>query len=109
MKIGVVGSMQYTELMLEARDKLKQLGHDAFVTRLATAFVGRTDEEKEVIKIQQKNNQDAIREFWRMMQGADAILVMNLSWFSRNWRMSAGALRTGDLGQLRFLRHGGML
>ncbi len=78
MKIGVVGSMQYTEKMMSARDELIKLGHDAFVTDLAEPFVGKTDDEKEKIKINQKQNMDAIREFWRKMQGADAILVMNL-------------------------------
>jgi hypothetical protein len=77
MKIGIIGSMQYTEKMIEARDELIKLGHDAFVTNLASPFVGKTDEEKEKIKIEQKNNLDAIREFWRLMQGADAVLVMN--------------------------------
>lgn len=78
MRIGVAGSMHYTERLLEARDKLQSLGHDAFVTNLAAPFVGKSDEEKEAIKINQKNNKDAIREFWRLMQGADALLVMNL-------------------------------
>ena len=77
MKIGIIGSMQYTEKMLEARDELIKRGHNAFVTNLADPFVGKTDEEKETIKIHQKNNLDAIREFWRLMQGADAVLVMN--------------------------------
>ena len=77
MKIGIIGSMQYTEKILEARDELIKRGHNAFVTNLAEAFIGKTDGEKEVIKIQQKNNQDAIREFWSLMQGADAVLVMN--------------------------------
>jgi hypothetical protein len=77
MKIGVIGSMQYTEKMLALRDELKALGHDAFVSGLADPFVGKTDEEKEVIKIDQKLNSDAIREFWRLMQGADAMLVAN--------------------------------
>lgn len=70
--------MQYTEKMLETREKLKQLGHDAFVTKLSAAFVGKNNEEKETIKINQKNNMDAIREFWHLMQGADAVLVLNL-------------------------------
>lgn len=78
MRIGVVGSMQYTEKMIEARDKLIKMGHDAFVTNLASPFIGKSDEEKESIKIRQKNNLDAIREFWKLMQGADAILVINL-------------------------------
>jgi hypothetical protein len=78
MKIGVSGSMQFTEAMLEVRDKLRKLGHDAFVTDLHKAFIGKADEEKERIKIEQKNNEDAIREMWWLMQNADALLVLNL-------------------------------
>ncbi|MDR3425013.1 MAG: hypothetical protein P4M13_08075 [Alphaproteobacteria bacterium] len=78
MRIGVAGSMHFTERMLEARDALVEQGHQAFVTSLASAFIGCNDEEKERIKIDQKNNRDAIREFWNLMQGADALLVMNL-------------------------------
>lgn len=78
MKIGVIGSMQHTERMLEVRDELIKCGHDAFMTTLAAPFVGKTDDEKEKIKLNQKNNLDAIREFWRLMQGADAVLVLNL-------------------------------
>lgn len=70
--------MQFTEKMLEFKEKLNQLGHEAFVTDLHVPFIGKTDEEKEKIKIDQKNNKDAIREFWNMMQGADAVLVLNL-------------------------------
>ncbi|MEK9151965.1 MAG: hypothetical protein AAB692_01215 [Patescibacteria group bacterium] len=77
MRIGVIGSMQFTEKMLDLREKLNALGHDAFVTTLAAPFVGKSDEEKERIKISQKMNSDAIREFWRLMQGADAVLAAN--------------------------------
>jgi nucleoside 2-deoxyribosyltransferase len=77
MKIGVIGSMQFTEKMLELRDQLKSLGHDAFVSNLASPFVGKTDSEKEDIKLQQKKDFDVIREFWNLMQGADAVLVAN--------------------------------
>lgn len=77
MRIGVVGSMQFTEKMIGIKDKLSEMGHDAFLTSLAQPFVGKSDEEKEKIKIDQKNNKDAIREFWRLMQEADAILVAN--------------------------------
>ncbi len=69
--------MQFTEKMLETRDELIKLGHDAFVTDLHKSLVGKTDEEKEKIKLHQKYNMDAIREFWRAMQGADAVLVLN--------------------------------
>jgi hypothetical protein len=77
MRVGVIGSMQYTEQMIELRDQLKELGHDAFVTTLADPFIGKTDDEKERIKLYQKGNLDAIREFWRLMQGADAVVVAN--------------------------------
>lgn len=70
--------MQYTEQMLKAKEDLIALGHDAFLTDLHEPFIGKTDEEKEAIKIDQKNNKDAIREFWNMMQGADSVLVLNL-------------------------------
>ena len=78
MRIGIVGSMQYTEKMIEARDELIKRGHNAFLTNLSDPFVGKTHEEIEKIKLYQKYNLDAIREFWNLMQGADAILVMNL-------------------------------
>jgi predicted RNA-binding protein with PUA domain len=77
MKIGIIGSMQFAEKMMEYCDKLNAMGHKAFVTDLHKALVGKTDEEKEQIKLHQKNNMDAIREFWRAMQGADAVLVLN--------------------------------
>jgi hypothetical protein len=77
MKIGVVGSMQFTEKMIAIKDELKGMGHDSFLTNLASPFVGKSDEEKEKIKIDQKKNKDAIREFWKLMQGADAIIVAN--------------------------------
>lgn len=77
MRIGVVGSMQFTEKMIDLKDQLVTLGHNAFLTNLAGPFIGKTDEEKEQIKIHQKGNNDAIREFWKLMQGSDAILVAN--------------------------------
>jgi len=69
--------MQFTDKMLEVKSKLQELGHDAFVTDLHKAMVGKTDDEIEKIKLHQKYNMDAIREFWNMMQGADAVLVLN--------------------------------
>ena len=78
MKIGIIGSMQFTDKMIEYRDELRDLGHDAFITDLHKTMIGKNAEEIETIKLHQKNNLDAIREFWRMMQGADAVLVLNL-------------------------------
>ena len=50
MKIGIIGSMQFTEKMIEVRDSLFKFGHNAFVTNLADPFVGKNDAEKEIIK-----------------------------------------------------------
>lgn len=77
MKIGIIASMQFVDKMVETRDKLQALGHEAFVTSLHKTLVGKNPEEIEKIKLHQKNNMDAIREFWRMMQNADAVLVLN--------------------------------
>ena len=78
MKIGIIGSMQFTDKMVEMREKLCKIGHDAFLTDLHKTMIGKTDEEIEKIKLHQKNEMDAIREFWRAMKGADAVLVLNL-------------------------------
>ncbi len=78
MKIGVIGSMQFTEKMLQTCNELQDFGHEGFVTDLHKAMIGKSEDEIEKIKIYQKNNKDAIREFWKAMQGADAVLVLNL-------------------------------
>lgn len=69
--------MQYTEKMLEVCAMLKAAGHNVFVSKFADAYVGKSDAEKEKIKLDHKYNYDAIREFWEPMQYADALLVVN--------------------------------
>ena len=56
MKIGIIGSMQFTDKMLEVREKLREWGHDAFVTDLHKSMIGKTDSEIEKIKLHQKYN-----------------------------------------------------
>jgi hypothetical protein len=77
MKIGVAGSMQFTERMMELCSQLEAMDHEVFMSKFAPYFVGKSDEEKEIIKLHQKNKKDAIREFWKPMQSADALLVAN--------------------------------
>jgi len=77
MRIGIIGSMQFTDNMVEARDSLIEKGHEAFITDLHLDMVGRSSDEIEQIKLQQKKNSDVIKEFWSKMQGADAVLVLN--------------------------------
>jgi len=78
MKIGVAGSMQYTERMIELCEQLEVLGHQVFMSKFGPAYVGKNDEEKEKLKLEHKYTQDAIREFWKPMQDADALLVANI-------------------------------
>ncbi len=78
MRIGVVSSMHHSERMLETVNKLRELGHNPFCSSFVNEFIGHSDEEKEIIKLHQKYHRDAIRDFWSKMQGADAILVLNL-------------------------------
>jgi hypothetical protein len=77
MKIGIIGSMQFTEKMIETANKLNDLGHETFMTSFAESFVGKTDQEKQELKLQQKDNYDVIDEFWQKMQHGEAVLVMN--------------------------------
>ena len=77
MKIGVAGSMQFTEKMLELCATLREQGHEVFMSKFADAYVGKSDAVKEKIKLEHKYNHDAIREFWKPMQTADALLVAN--------------------------------
>lgn len=78
MRIGIIGSMQFTKKLVEYRNQLREMGHDAFITEFHKAMVGKGDAEIEEIKLQQKFTMDAIREFWDAMQGADAVFVLNL-------------------------------
>lgn len=77
MKIGVIGSMQHTKKMLALCHELEQFGHESFITKFAASMADKDGAEIETMKLHQKNNLDAIREFWRLMQGADAVLVAN--------------------------------
>ncbi len=78
MKIAISGSMQFAEEMVKVRDELSFMGHDALLSKFTNAFLGKTDEEKDAIKLDQKFHHDAMREFWDLLQIADALLVLNL-------------------------------
>ncbi|MBI4122209.1 MAG: hypothetical protein HY461_02670 [Parcubacteria group bacterium] len=78
MKIVICGSMQFAEKQIELRDQLAALGHEAFVSEFAAPMTGKSDEEKERMKLHQKLNLDAMRQHWNLMQGKDCILVANV-------------------------------
>lgn len=77
MRIGIISSMQNAEKMLDLKTKLGKMGHTVFVSKFAESMVGKSDDEKEEMKLHQKYKLDAIREFWKIMQDTDAVLVAN--------------------------------
>ncbi|MFH1978418.1 MAG: hypothetical protein ABIJ92_03770 [Candidatus Aenigmatarchaeota archaeon] len=77
MKITVCGSMVFSEKMAETKKELENLGHGVFISSFAEKYVGKTEKEKEQQTIYDKNENDAIREFWEKIRESDAILVLN--------------------------------
>lgn len=77
MKIGIVGSMQFAEKMVAVKSELENLGHEAFISMETDSIVGKSDKEIEEVKLHQKFNKNAIKEFWKQMKDGDAILVLN--------------------------------
>jgi len=77
MKIAILGSMQFTDKMVEVKNQLTALGHTAFVTDFHQTLVGKTNAEIETIKLHQKYHLDAMREFFKVIQNMDAVLVLN--------------------------------
>ncbi len=70
--------MHHSEKMLEIKEKLEKMGHCVICSKFVNNFIGKNDEEKEEIKLHQKYNMDAIKEFWNDMQVVDAVLALNL-------------------------------
>lgn len=77
MKIGIAGSMQFTDDMIRIGEELKKLGHTVFLSSFVDNYAGKSAEEIEKRKLVDKYEYDAIREFWKPMQKADALLVLN--------------------------------
>lgn len=77
MIIALCHSMQYAERAKEVQDWYATQGHQAFPSSFNAAYLGLSDEEKEVLKLKHKNEQDAIREHWGTIGKSDAVLVLN--------------------------------
>lgn len=77
MKLFIIGSMQFSEKMLELRSELESFGHEVTLSAFVESFVGKSDQEKEVIKLEQKNAQDAMRVDCKRIEGRDGVLVLN--------------------------------
>ena len=70
--------MHHSEKMLEVKEQLEKMGHEVICSKFVNNYIGKDDEEKEKIKLHQKYNLDAIKEFWNGMQDVDAVLALNL-------------------------------
>jgi hypothetical protein len=78
MKIGIIGSMHFSEKMLEVAEELNHLGHKAILSNFVHTFIGKDDAEKETVKLEQKFRENAMKRDWESMKDADALLVINL-------------------------------
>ena len=78
MKIGIIGSMHFSEKMLDVAKELKLRGHQPILSNFVESFIGKDDKDKESIKLRQKFEEDAMKIDWASMKEADALLVINL-------------------------------
>lgn len=69
MNIGVAGSMQFTERMMELCEQLEAMGHLAFMSKFGPYFfVGKTDEEKEKIKLPYRFLEHLLVSAWNRLK-----------------------------------------
>ncbi len=69
--------MQFTDKMITVCDALRRLGHEPFMSKFKDDYAGKSDSEIEKFKQRNQYENDAIREFWKPMQAADVLLVLN--------------------------------
>lgn len=77
MKIAICSSLSFAKEMIEVKEKLEELGHEAVYSEFAENFIGITDEEKEQMNAENFAKNDVIREFWKKIKLCDAVLVLN--------------------------------
>lgn len=77
MKIAICHSMQYAEKAIEVAQWFATQGHEAFPSSYSSQYVGLTDEAKEVLKLEHKYHDDAMREHWSVIDRSDRVLVLN--------------------------------
>lgn len=78
MKIVILGSMQFSQQMQDVGKRLATFGHTPIYSTYLATMLGKTAEEQEELKIQQKTNDDAMRKDIANFVTADAVLVLNL-------------------------------
>lgn len=79
MRITICGSMQFHKQMREVQERLKAMGHKAFVPKSielmdTQGYVHPTEDEE---RIDAKIQHDFIREHFRKIEQAESILILN--------------------------------
>ncbi len=77
MKICIIRSMAFTDKMLEVAAQLQAMGHQTVVSGFVDNYAGKSEEDIERLKLEDKHERDAVREFWHKMQDLDAVLCLN--------------------------------
>ncbi len=69
--------MVFTDKMLEVKAQLEKAGHSCVVSGFAPAYAGKLQADIERLSLRDKNENDAMKEFWEQIKNSDAILVLN--------------------------------
>jgi len=76
MKIAICGSMAFAREMLETKKALEQLGHEVIVPINADKYA---DGLLLIEDKWQKTEQDLIKNWYKVIQSSDAVLIINIS------------------------------
>ncbi len=77
MIITLCYSMQFADEAEKVKEELEALGHQASVSKCNHQYLGKSDEEQEKLKLEQKYEHDAILEHGDLIQQSEAVLVLN--------------------------------
>lgn len=69
--------MQFADRVPKIQQQLIDIGHEVFIVESNDKYLGKNSDEQELIKLNEKNNHDAMRTHFRLVEQSDAILVLN--------------------------------
>ena len=78
MYIAILGSMAFTDAMIELQKKLHAQGHRAITSNFAQEYAGKELAEIARLTIRDKNERNGLLELCEQIKEVDAVLVLNL-------------------------------
>lgn len=78
MTITIIGSMAFTDQMLEFKAKLEKLNHTVYVSDFATEYAGKSQEQIQQMTIKDKMHKNGLIECCDKIEKSDAVFVLNL-------------------------------